>query len=105
MIKINFLKSIAEKIKHRSVKTPGNFYRDWQLMLLLFCLVFIAAAFLSWRLNQTVANDQVPLKSADKAPITINRTLMDRVINFYKNQEEMFNQNKNADVDQADPSR
>lgn len=105
MIKLDFLKSIAVKIKHHSAKTASNPVRDWQLILMIFCLVFLGTIFLSWKLNQIVTNRSVLPTAADKTAITINRALMDRVVNFYKNQERLFNQDKNARVDQGDPSK
>lgn len=105
MIKLDFFKSIAVKIKRHSVKTASNPVRDWQLILLIFCLVFLGMIFLSWKLNQMVTNRNVSPTIADKSVVTINRALMDNVVNFYKNQEQLFNQDKNVYTGPTDPSR
>lgn len=105
MVKINFFKSIIVKIKHRSPETTRNLARDWALVLLVFCFTYGLAAYLCWQLNQAVANGGAPAQKAAEAPVALNRTAIDKVVNFYKNQEDLFNQNKNAAVVQADPSK
>lgn len=100
----NFFKSIVAKVKNHSAGLSFNIVRDWQMILATFFTVFIIIAFLCWRLNQTVVSSEDFSGTTDRTSITINRTLMDKVINFYKNQEDLFNQSKTEPVDQFDPS-
>lgn len=100
----NFFKSIVAKVKKHSASLSFNIIRDWQIILVTFFIVFVTIAFLCWRLNQTVVSNEEFSGTVSKASFTINRTLMDKVINFYKNQEELFNQSKIVSIDQFDPS-
>ena len=104
MVKLDFLKSIVVKIKHHSVKKTNPVF-DWQIIIVAFFLAFSVTVFFGWKLDQKLDSDVVLIKGVDKTTITINRSLMDKVVNFYKKQEELFNQDKNTYVDQADPSR
>lgn len=105
MINKDLFKKIIVKIRRHSGKGGHNVNRDWQLVLLAFGAVFIATTFLCWKLNLSVANEGVSTQTENKTSISINRTLLETVVNFYKNQEQLFSQDKAGPIEIGDPSK
>ncbi|HEY9584436.1 MAG TPA: hypothetical protein VJI33_02565 [Candidatus Paceibacterota bacterium] len=105
---MGFFKSIIYKIKSiRRVDICGerNFYRDWVFVvaigLLIISVIFVAL----WYLGSAIINDPVSVKTSNRTVLTINRSLLNEVVNFYKDQNKLFQETKTEPPAVSDPSR
>lgn len=100
-----YLKSIIKKFRDIDVGGERNFHRDWRVVCVIG-FVFISLSFAAiWYLNMIATNYSTEIKASSRTVLTINRSVLDNIVSFYKDQERLFKETKNTEVNVPDPSK
>jgi hypothetical protein len=98
----NFFKADARHVVydwHRS-------YRDWKIIIITTLILLAISGYFAFSFyNHTKEGLSSNVFSVDMiSPVSINRSLMEEVVDYYKGQEKLFEEAKKASVQTADPS-
>jgi len=97
-----YFKSINDKLKNIDVWGERNFRRDWKTVLITgLVIVVITSVFIGY-FSKLVMVNLAKIKPSARTVLTIDRGAMDKIVDFYKNQEQLFRGTK---INVADPSK
>lgn len=99
-----YLKSITERFKDVDVLSERNFRRDWRIVSITGFVIILGALMVIWYFSVRASNNLNEVQASDRAVLTINRSAIDEIVNFYKNQDKLFVETKNAKAIVPDPS-
>lgn len=99
------LKSAVIRLKSINIGSERNFRRDWKVVIVTGFIIVLIAFTVIWYLNGTLNKSSAEVKAGVRTVLTINRSSMDEIINFYKNQEKLFIETKSVSVEISDPTK
>lgn len=100
-----FLQSATSKLKNVDICSERNFRRDWRLVIVTGFTIILLVLAAVWYYSAAVTSDSTTVKAGSREVLTINRSAMDEIVNFYKDQDRLFKEVKSTAVSVSDPSR
>jgi len=101
----NLLAGIAKKNRHQGKPIISPF-RDWKIMIVVFVLINIATISLGARTFYEVEYGEIAqVEDSFDSIVTIDRSTLDDVLDYYEAREESFGIMKTSRVTTVDPSR
>jgi len=102
---LKFFKSITAKLKKPNILGGRNFYRDWKIVGVIGIVLVLLEVAVIWYWSARVIGSEAEIKAGSRAVLTIDRGALGEVVDFYKNQEKLFEETKYTPVGVSDPSR
>ena len=98
------LKSIIVKLKNIDIAGERNFRRDWRIVATSGLIIILGAFSAIWYFSARLIGKSSEVKASSREVLTINRSTMDEIVNFYKNQDKLFQETKSEKISLPDPS-
>lgn len=93
----------AEKLKNLEKEEKSTVSRDWKIMISVFALVMISAVWFFWSLAESLSLGNIEEDLNISQSLTINNAQLGTEVDYYKMQEEKFENAKANPVKIADP--